>query len=103
MNKKAAALSLGLLLPIIVAALCYWALSTGSRASSIGEASWAGVDEVVVERYAAAAGREAQKPLINTDSGDLLLFVFTAAGIAGGFMAGYCWRMLTAEKKDGRD
>ncbi len=60
---------------------------------------WAGVDETVVERYAKEYGREAQDPWINTDQGDLLLFVFTLAGASGGFVAGYNWRKLFAEKK----
>lgn len=56
--------------------------------------SWTGVDETVVEKYAAQAGRPAREPLINTDQGDLLLFVFALAGAAGGFVAGYCFRDL---------
>ena len=43
-------------------------------------------------------GREARAPLINTDQGDLLLFVFLVAGVVGGFAAGYWWRMLVTEK-----
>lgn len=60
---------------------------------------WAGVDESVVEKYAKEHGREKREPFINTDQGDLLLFVFLLAGIAGGFMAGYSWRMLVSEKR----
>ncbi len=56
--------------------------------------SWTGVDETVIEKYAAQAGRPAREPLINTDQGDLLLFVFALAGAAGGFVAGYCFRDL---------
>ena len=59
-----------------------------------GEKSWTGVDETVVEKYAAQAGRPAREPLINTDQGDLLLFVFALAGAAGGFVGGYCFRAL---------
>ena len=59
---------------------------------------WSGVDESVVEKYAKENGREARKPLINTDQGDLLLFVFLLAGTIGGFAAGYSWRMLVSEK-----
>lgn len=59
---------------------------------------WSGVDETVVEKYAQEHGREARTPFINTDQGDLLLFVFLLAGAAGGFLAGYCWRMLIVEK-----
>jgi hypothetical protein len=59
---------------------------------------WSGVDESVVEKYAKEHGREAREPLINTDQGDLLLFVFLIAGAAGGFAAGYFWRSLVVEK-----
>lgn len=57
-------------------------------------AKWAGVDETVVEKYAAHYGRSAREPLINTDQGDLLLFVFALAGSIGGFTCGYYWRKL---------
>jgi ABC-type cobalt transport system substrate-binding protein len=56
---------------------------------------WPGVDESVVEKFAKEHGREAKEPLINTDQGDLLLFVFLLAGTVGGFAAGYYWRILT--------
>jgi len=69
--------------------------------SAFSQDSWPGVDESVVEKYAKEHGREASKPLINTDQGDLLLFVFLAAGAMGGFIAGYSWRMLT-ERKSGK-
>lgn len=59
---------------------------------------WQGVDESVVEKYAKEHGREAREPFINTDQGDLLLFVFLLAGTIGGFAAGYYWRILMAEK-----
>jgi ABC-type cobalt transport system substrate-binding protein len=59
-----------------------------------GKKSWTGVDETVVEKFAAQAGRPAREPLINTDQGDLLLFVFAVAGAAGGFVAGYYFRAL---------
>lgn len=61
-------------------------------------AKWAGVDEAVVEKYAAQYGRTARDPLINTDQGDLLLFVFALAGSVGGFICGYYWRKLFGEE-----
>lgn len=64
-----------------------------------GESRWSGVDESVIEKIAQQHGREAREPLINTDQGDLLLFVFLLAGAVGGFVAGYYWRALT-EKRD---
>ena len=59
---------------------------------------WTGVDESVVEKIAGEHGRHAVEPLINTDKGDLLLFVFLLAGTTGGFAAGYYWRMLMEGK-----
>jgi hypothetical protein len=59
---------------------------------------WQGVDESVIEKYAKEHGREAKTPLINTDHGDLLLFVFLTAGAVGGFAAGYYWKTLTEHK-----
>jgi cobalt/nickel transport system permease protein len=57
-------------------------------------ASWPGVDETVIEKFAEKAGRKAAEPLINTDQGDLLLFVFLVAGMIGGFIGGYYFRIL---------
>lgn len=58
------------------------------------QARWLGVDETVVEKFAREAGHPSRKPYINTDQGDLLLFVFLIAGISGGFVGGYCFREL---------
>jgi cobalt/nickel transport protein len=68
---------------------------------AFGAERWPGVDESVVEKFAREHGREARKPLINTDQGDLLLFAFLLAGTAGGFAAGYYWRMLLEGKAKG--
>ena len=59
---------------------------------------WIGVDESVVEKFAKEHGREAREPLLNTDQGDLLLFLFLLAGTIGGFVGGYYWRILIFEK-----
>ena len=67
--------------------------------SSAEAADWSGVDETVVEKYAEEHGRAPVDPLINTDQGDLLLFMFLLGGVIGGFIAGYYWRTLT----EGRD
>ncbi len=77
--------------------LCACSLLPGESA---GAEKWQGVDESVVEKYAKEHGREARRPIIDTDQGDLLLFVFLAAGVIGGFAAGYYWRMLTEKRKD---
>lgn len=65
--------------------------------TSAGE-KWQGVDESVIEKVAKEHGKEARDPLINTDRGDLLLFVFLIAGAVGGFIAGYCWRALAGNR-----
>ncbi len=67
-------------------------------ASAFAAGKWQGVDESVVERYAKEHGREAREPFINTDQGDLLLFVFLLAGVAGGFTAGYYWRTILEQR-----
>ncbi len=66
---------------------------------AIASEKWQGVDESVVERIAKEHGREARKSLIDTDQGDLLLFLFLLAGAAGGFAAGYYWRVLLEQRK----
>ncbi len=84
---------------VAITALAVWgwlALAHNSPQGNGGQ--WDGVDVTVIEKYAADAGREARAPLINTDQGDLLLFVFALGGAAGGFIAGYCWRRLMTEK-----
>jgi ABC-type cobalt transport system substrate-binding protein len=85
---------------LIIAFLLITHNSTLINAASAAE--WGGVDESVVEKYAEEHGREARDPFINTDQGDLLLFVFLLAGAVGGFAAGYYWRELT-EKTDKKD
>ena len=62
-------------------------------------ADWAGVDETVVEKFAEEAGRSPRAPYINTDQGDLLLFVFLLAGAVGGFIGGYYFRFLFHENR----
>jgi hypothetical protein len=64
---------------------------------------WSGIDESVVKKIAREHGREAREPIINTDQGDLLLFVFLLAGAVGGFIAGYYWRRLISEKAQQSD
>ena len=73
----------------------HYSLFTDTAAAS---EKWGGVDESIVEKYAKEHGREAMTPLINTDQGDLLLFVFLLAGAVGGFAAGYYWRELTESR-----
>jgi cobalt/nickel transport protein len=63
---------------------------------------WPGVDETVVEKFAKELGREPRAPFINTDQGDLLLFLFTLAGCVGGFIMGYYWHKVFVVGKQDR-
>ncbi len=63
---------------------------------------WKGVDETVVEKFAKDAGRAPREPLINTDRGDLLLFVFLLGGAVGGFLLGYHFRALFGNSPESR-
>jgi len=84
---------------VVIVALAVWGWLTLSQGVPEGaEGPWGGVDVTVIEKYAIDAGREAREPFINTDQGDLLLFVFALGGAMGGFVAGYYWRRLIAEK-----
>jgi len=83
-----------ILLHIILLPTLLFAFSFFTR----GPKPWVGVDEAVVAKIAKEHGREARKPFINTDQGDLLLFAFLLAGAVGGFAAGYYWRVLVGEK-----
>lgn len=76
-------------------------LFASSRFVFAGEKTkWGGVDESVVEKVAKEHGRTAWTPFINTDQGDLLLFVFLVAGVAGGFMMGYNFQKLFVKKEE---
>ncbi|MDO8749057.1 MAG: energy-coupling factor ABC transporter permease [Candidatus Omnitrophota bacterium] len=82
---------------ILILTFASWILTSSVLAQE--ESKWPGVDVNVVEKFAQEHGRPAWTPFINTDQGDLLLFVFLLAGAAGGFMAGFCWRKLFCERE----
>jgi cobalt/nickel transport protein len=63
------------------------------------QTSWEGVDKTVVEKFAAAAGHPAREPYINTEQGDLLLFLFLLAGAIGGFVMGCAYRTIFPPRK----
>lgn len=82
---------------LVTLVFVFWVLN--SPVSAGNENKWSGVDENVVEKVAEEHGRSAWRPFINTDQGDLLLFVFLIAGTAGGFVLGYNFRKLFVEKE----
>ncbi len=73
------------------------------HSSLVTAANWSGVDESVVEKYAEEHGRAAKEPFINTDQGDLLLFMFLVGGAIGGFAAGYYWRVLVEPRTKNKE
>jgi len=85
---------------VVFVALAVWGWLALPRQAPEGQ--WGGVDVNVIEKYATDAGREPGEPFINTDQGDLLLFVFALGGAVGGFVAGYYWRRLITEKAEGK-
>jgi ABC-type cobalt transport system substrate-binding protein len=84
-----------IILPAIFTAV---AVITLLAVAGFAAEKWQGVDEAVVKKIAKEHGREPGEPLINTDQGDLPLFLFLLAGAAGGFAAGYYWRKLTENR-----
>lgn len=86
---------------IIILTLASLFLS-GRPAFAQNQNKWSGVDENVVEKVASEHGRVPWGSFINTDQGDLLLFVFLLAGTFGGFVLGFCWRKLFIEKDDNK-
>ncbi len=81
------------LVVISLALLGLW----GSGPVRAGE-KWPGIDEAVVNRIAREHGRAERPSLFPAAEGDLQLFMFLLAGAAGGFVAGYYWRVLLEGK-----
>jgi cobalt/nickel transport protein len=82
---------------VVMAAVLGIAISLAT--ASPARARWEGVDDAVIGKVADESGHPAAKPLIDTDQGDLLLFLFLVAGAAGGFVAGYTFRGLFPPRK----
>lgn len=78
-------------------ALVFLVVVSAMRTDSV----WEGVDVAVVGKAATDLGREPWTPLINVQ-GDLQLFVFTVAGLIGGFAMGYYWRLLFGDGAAGK-
>lgn len=53
----------------------------------------------IADKYAKEVGAGKRAPYINTDKGDLLLFMFTIGGAAAGFWLGYNYRDLFGKEK----
>ncbi len=66
-------------------------------------AEWSGVDKSVVEKVAKEAGRSPSQPVVNTESGDLMLFLFLLAGTVAGFIGGLYFRQLFPIKSGAND
>ncbi|MGQ3686397.1 MAG: hypothetical protein ACUBOA_15535 [Candidatus Loosdrechtia sp.] len=73
----------------------------GIPAAQEDKVPWTGTDVSIVGKYAAKYGRPPRDPYINTDQGDLLLFVFTLAGVMGGLVIGFYARKFFCENNPG--
>jgi len=58
---------------------------------------YVGIDASIMEARAEEEGHAAKTPLINTDQGDILLFVFCVGGLIAGGLMGYFGRALLVE------
>ena len=59
---------------------------------------WSDATNVLSRQAAEQMGREARAPFINTEKGNMLVFLFTLGGVAAGFAIGYNWRIILAAK-----
>lgn len=53
----------------------------------------------IADKYAKEVGTGVRAPYINTDKGDLLLFMFAIGGAAAGFYLGYTYRDIFGKDK----
>lgn len=83
---------------LLVLGLITMSLVMGAAGAVQGEERWQGTD-VLVEKIAKEYGAQPRDPLINTDQGDLILFVFALGGFVSGLVAGYHGRRLFVEKE----
>ncbi len=66
-------------------------------AVAISAGSWVGLDQGVMGRIAVERGRGPWTPFVNTDVGDLLLYVFFLGALAAGAILGWIVRGFRAE------
>ncbi len=92
--KSRALIGVGLI--IVLAALAVVPTILQAKAGK-AKGDYVGIDASIMEKRAEEAGRAARAPLINTDQGDLLLFVFAVGGLIAGGLMGYFGRMLLVE------
>lgn len=81
-SLRVAALVLAILVGMLAVGALVWAVA-------VTTGGWVGIDAGVMERVAEEQGRAAWTPFINTDVGDLLLFVFFAGAIVAGAIIGW--------------
>ena len=96
-------IALVMILPVLFTAVSFAEEPVGEKNAPAAQTSengaWTGIDVSIVGKYAEKYGRPPREPYINTDKGDLLLFVFTLAGVVGGFVIGFNARKLFYENK----
>lgn len=79
---RVAALILAVVVGVVAIGGLVWAVA-------VTTGSWVGIDAGVMERVAQEQGRAARAPFINTNAGDLLLFVFFAGAVVAGAVIGW--------------
>ena len=78
----------------VAAAVAVWGVVW---AVAVSAGNWVGIDEGIMERVAAEQGRAARSPFINTDVGDLLLYVFFFGSLVAGGAIGWIVRGFRAD------
>ena len=78
-----------------------WVMQQIKPAAEASHATWAGVDEAVIGKFAQEAGRPEPSFALDWVQGDLLLFAFLCAGLLAGGLLGFYARMLFVEQRDG--
>lgn len=83
--------SRGVRVAIVALAVLVAVVSLGGLlwAIALTTGDWAGIDAAIMERVAEERGRAARTPFINTDVGDLLLFVFFGGAAVAGAVVGW--------------